>query len=308
LPVGIVLWGVRSIYTVSDSTTGDNYTCTIKGKILELEGEDNNQNLTTPLVAGDMVEFSETDHGHGLITARKKRKNEFKRLKQAGRVVQTIVANLDQIIIFDSIDQPRLNTYFIDRCILTADLLDIPVILCINKIDLLPEENREDLDHLVAVYKRIGYPVYTVSVAEGEGLEQVQKLFKGTITSINGRSGVGKSSLIRTLDPRYGDIAVSHINRKYNKGRHCTTYAQVYPLQSGGHVVDTPGVKEFALFVDGPEQVERYFPDFNNIRDNCRFPNCQHINEPDCAVIDAVEKGNIAAIRYESYLRMHESL
>ncbi|HOV15543.1 MAG TPA: ribosome small subunit-dependent GTPase A, partial [Spirochaetota bacterium] len=284
------------------------YKCVIKGKILDTDFNLKGRKDVSPLVVGDKVEFIVVNGNEGIITSRLKRSNEFKRLKNNGREIQTLVANVDYLIIVDSIENPPLRTFFIDRCLFTADYMKIPVIIVFNKIDLLDDNNKEFYYYIKQVYEKLGYKTLETSVEKNTGIDEIKLILKDKISSFNGRSGVGKSSLIKILEPQYSDIKIGKINEKYDRGSHTTTFARIYKLSEGGYLADTPGIRELAIFIDKKDDVENYFRDFDKYRSKCRFPNCQHIDEPDCHVIKALEKGKIEEFRYESYLRMRETV
>jgi ribosome biogenesis GTPase / thiamine phosphate phosphatase len=308
MPKGIILWGVRSIFYVADNDTGIEYKCMIKGKILETGFKIKNRKEMSPLVAGDEVEFTVVDGSNGLIVTRYPRKNEFKRLKNSGREIQTIVANVDFMIVVDSIENPPLRTFFIDRCLFSADYMKIPVIIVFNKIDLINPGITEYYSNAKRTYENLGYRTVETSTFSGKGIEELTMILKGNLSSFNGRSGVGKSSLIKKIDPAHSDIKIGEINTKYDRGTHTTTYAKIYPLSTGGRIVDTPGIRELAVFIDKSDDVENYFRDFDDYRSGCRFQNCQHIDEPGCKVLEALEDGKIEEFRYESYLRIRETV
>ncbi len=308
MQTGLVTLGVKNIYNVLDITTQKEYKCTIKGKILDTNFNLKGRREVAPLVVGDKVDFDIVSENEGLIINRIKRTNEFKRLKNNGREIQTLIANIDYLIIVDSIENPPLRTFFIDRCLFSADYMKIPVIIVFNKIDLLNEENRDLYLYVKEIYEKLGYKTMETSVEKNIGIDQLKSVIKDKISSFNGRSGVGKSSLIKMLEPRYSDIKIGKINEKYDRGSHTTTFARVYALSQGGYLADTPGIRELSIFIDKKEDVENYFRDFDKYRNKCRFPNCQHIDEPECSVIKALEKGKIEEFRYESYLRMRETV
>ena len=308
MQTGLVILGVKNIYNVLDTETQKEYKCVIKGKILDTNFTLKGRREVAPLAVGDRVEFEIVSESEGLILNRIKRKNEFKRLKNNGREIQTLIANVDYLIIVDSIENPPLRTFFIDRCLFTADYMKIPVIIVFNKIDLLNDENREFYIYIKAVYEKLGYKILETSITNNQGIEELKNILKDKISSFNGRSGVGKSSLIKILEPQYSEIRVGKINEKYDRGSHTTTFARIYKLSEGGYLADTPGIRELAIFIDKKEDVENYFRDFDKYRNKCRFPNCQHIDEPECHVIKAVENGKVEEFRYESYLRMRETV
>ena len=182
------------------------------------------------------------------------------------------------------------------------------IIIVFNKTDLLNPQNEEIYLYSKEVYKKLGYKTISISTITGDGVEELKAILKDKISSFNGRSGVGKSSLIKSLDPAYNDIRIGEISKKYDRGTHTTTHSKIYSMSFGGMLADTPGIREFSIFIDKPEDLQFYFRDFDKYRGKCRFPNCQHIDEPDCKVLDALEKKKIDCFRYESYLRMRETV
>lgn len=308
MSTGLVLWGVKSIYYVLDNTSGKEYKCVIKGKILDYSTQKQIIKDVNPIVSGDYVEFEVIDEVNGHITKRVKRKNEFKRFKNNAREVQVIVANVDYLMIVDSIDNPELRPFFIDRCLFSCDYLNIEPIIVFNKIDLLNDKNKELYITTKEIYQKLGYRSIETSIITGQGLDELKNILTGKIISLNGRSGVGKSSLIKTCFPEFSDIKIGTINQKFNNGRHTTTHSKIYVLNSNGMIVDTPGIRELSIYIEKLEDLEIYFKDFNKFRSKCKYPNCQHINEPECQVIKAVEKGKIPFSRYDSYLRIRETI
>jgi ribosome biogenesis GTPase / thiamine phosphate phosphatase len=308
LPEGIVLWGVRNIYYVLDNESKKEFKCLLKGKVLETDFNVKGRRETNPVVVGDEVIFNILDNENGHIIGRKKRRNEFKRLKGGGRVVQTIFANVDCLLIVDSVSNPPLRPFFIDRCILTAEYTGIEAVIVFNKIDLLDDENKEFYEKTKSIYSSLGYKIFETSVFDALGIESLKEFIGGKICSFQGRSGVGKSSLIKKIDPRYADIKIGEVNKKYDRGVHTTTFAKIYPFENNAKIIDTPGVRELSIYIDKPEYVENYFKDFDGYRDRCRFNGCQHMDEPDCAVKRALGEGKIDEQRYESYLRIRETV
>ncbi|MCK4797840.1 MAG: ribosome small subunit-dependent GTPase A [Spirochaetes bacterium] len=305
---GLVLWGVKSIYYVLDKNTGKEYKCLIKGKIIKTDFQIKGRKELNPIVVGDQVIFEKIDDKNGLIVKRKKRHNEFKRLKTRGRFIQTIFANIDCMIVVDSIANPPLRPYFIDRCLFSADYMGINAIIVFNKIDLLNNKIRDFYKKIKIIYQKLGYTIIESSTITKKGINQIKKNLKGKLSSLNGRSGVGKSSLIKTIDPQYNDIGIGKINKKYDRGIHTTSYSRIYPLYFDAMLIDTPGIRELAIFIDKPEDVEQYIRDFFPYRGKCKFLNCQHINEPDCMVIKALKNNKIESFRYESYLRIRDTI
>lgn len=308
MPEGIVLWGVKSIYYILENSSKKQYKCTIKGKVIETDFNIKGRKEVNPIVVGDKVQFEIINHNQGLIIERKKRKNEFKRLKSSGRMVQTLFANIDYMIIIDSIENPPLRPYFIDRCLFTAEYMGIEPIILFNKIDLLTDQIKPLYNNVKKNYKKLGYHILETSIKEYKGINNLKKTIKGKINSFYGRSGVGKSSLIQTLDPSIKNIKIGEINQKYDRGTHATTYAQIYGLDDNTMIIDNPGIRELSIFIDKEEDVEKYIKDFEPFRDNCRYQNCQHINEPGCAVLEALNKNKLDNSRYESYLRIKSTV
>jgi ribosome biogenesis GTPase len=308
MPEGLVLWGVKNIYYVLDAESGKEFKCVIKGKVIETDFNIKGRWETNPIVVGDKVLFEKVDNENGVITKRLDRRNEFKRLKSNGRVVQTIFANIDFLVVIDSVAHPPIRPYFIDRCLFTAEYMNIPAVIVINKIDLLDNSFREELKKIIKIYQKLNYKIFETSAIDNTGLDEFKDFIKDKIISFNGRSGVGKSSLIKALDPEYADIKTSEINKKYDRGIHTTTYSKIYKMNFGAKIIDTPGIRELAVYADNENEVEKYIRDFDDFRDECKFDNCQHINEPGCRVLKALNDNEIDPFRYESYIRIRNTV
>lgn len=311
---GLVLWGVKSIYYVMDVDTGIEYKCLIKGKVINTDFNESGRYETTPIVTGDYVLFEDNGKDEGKIIERLKRKSEFKRFKRRGREVQTIVSNIDQLIVVDSFVSPPLRPFFIDRVLLNAELMGIDAVIVFNKYDLLDSASSKETEYFNNVrnnYEKLSYKTLVTSTLTGEGLEELGGILKNKISSLNGRSGVGKSSLIKMLVPEFKNIRIGEVSSKFNRGTHTTNYSKIYKInykEDNFFIVDTPGIRELAIYIDSLQDLERFFRDFTSYRDNCKFSNCSHTNEPGCAVKKAVDNGDIADFRYESYLRMRETI
>lgn len=305
---GLVLWGAKSIFFVYDKNENKEYKCTIKGKILESDFNIKGREETSPIVVGDVVVFNKINETEGIIIERKKRQNEFKRLKKDGRVIQTLFANVDYVLIVDSIVHPPLRPFFIDRCLFSAEYFKIEPIIIFNKIDLINKIDKNFYEETKRIYKKLGYKILETSVIENRGLDELKEVINGKVCSFNGRSGVGKSSLIKAMFPFIKDIKIGEINKKYDRGTHTTTLTRMYRLDNNTMLIDTPGIREFSIFIDRKENVEKYIRDFIPFRDKCKFQNCQHINEKECAVLEALKKNKIEPSRYESYLRIRETI
>ena len=211
-----------------------------------------------------------------------------------------MAANVDRALLLATLSSPATAPEFVDRFLVTCEAYKVPVVIVLSKIDL---QDAAAVASFRAVYEGAGYRVVEVSAVDGRGVEEVRSLLRGRTTLVAGNSGVGKSTLIRTVDPRF-DIRVGEISQSHGKGRHTTTFSTMYPLDDGGFVIDTPGIKGFGLIdIDGAE-LWHYFPEMMRLAPGCRYYNCTHTHEPGCAVVRAVETGELAATRYESYLKM----
>jgi ribosome biogenesis GTPase len=257
-----------------------------------------------PVAIGDSVEFIPTEHGNGLIVAVQERRNSFHR-RAAGAIPleHVIVANVDQAIVVMAAAAPMPKWSLLDRYLLAADMDEIPPIICITKMDLVDQiEFRRE----VGVYQRIGYPLLFTSIVTEEGLRELRQVLTGLVSVLIGKSGVGKTSLLNALQPGLGE-RVGEVNRSTDKGRHTTSSMTLFPLDFGGYLVDTPGMREFALWEPKGIRVDRLFREFQPFLTGCRFgADCRHDREPNCAVKQAVERGEIDDRRYRSYLRLRQ--
>lgn len=274
---------------------------------MRLDGE----RSTNPLAVGDVVRFEANGKEEaGLITAREERKNAIvRRSVNLSKETHVVAANLDRAFLIATVSQPSTSSGFIDRFLVTAEAYGIPTTIVFNKCDLVMSGGKasELLDYMVGLYETAGYDVLQVSAKTGLGLPELKAaIAESGVNMLSGHSGVGKSTLINQilpgLDLRTGDVSDSH-----QKGKHTTTYAEMFPLPSGGYLIDTPGIKGFGLVQLEKEHLHHYFPEMFALLSECKFHNCLHRSEPKCAVRKAVKKGLIAEERYLNYLDLYEN-
>ena len=283
---------------MSWGTDGVKYNCRVRGKI-RLEGIKE----TNPVAVGDHV-LMDIEHEVGSITEILPRHNHMLRqsVKKAAHS-HVLAANVDQVMLVVTFALPRTSLGFIDRCFVSAEAFRIPQVLVFNKKDLLDDEGLEMLKQLTELYTSIGVTCFSIS-AKNEDQPQVLQILKNKTTLIAGHSGVGKSTLLNKISP---DIkqSIGDISDFSEKGKHTTTFAEMFSLDKKSFVIDTPGVKEWGLVDMNSQEISDYFPEMRDLRLTCKFgARCVHINEPTCAIIDAVREGKIALSRYENYVSM----
>ena len=296
---GVVLKSTGSWYKIRSFESGELFDCRIKGKF-RVAGIKS----TNPIAVGDVVHFHLEGHQeeHGVISRIQDRKNYIVRKSvNLSKQVHIIASNIDQALLVTTLSKPITSTGFMDRFLSTAEAYSIPTIIVFNKIDLYRGEELTELEYREATYRAIGYKVIKTSATEKIGLEKLKEELKDKITLLSGHSGVGKSTLINAVEPnlnlRTGIVSLSH-----RKGQHTTTFAEMHPLKLGGDVIDTPGIKGFGMVDMRKEEISHFFPEIFALSEHCRFHNCMHLNEPQCAVKRALKENKIAATRYESYL------
>jgi ribosome biogenesis GTPase len=297
---GLITKSTGSWYQVQ-TPDGQKFDCRIKGKF-RIKGI----TTTNPLAVGDVVDFDmEPEQETGVITNLHQRKNYIIRKSiNLSKQGQIIAANLDQALLVVTLASPRTSLGFIDRFLVTAEAYDIPAMLVFNKLDLFSGEGLEILADYRAIYEDIGYPCYEVSALAGTNIDQVQEILKDKVSLFSGHSGVGKSSLINVLLPLLA-LRTSEVSEWSDKGTHTTTFAEMFELPQGGFIIDTPGIRELGVIDIEKHELGRFFPEMRIRMQDCRFNNCRHINEPGCAVLEALENGEIELSRYESYLSIY---
>jgi len=296
---GVVLKSTGSWYQVRDLENRELFDCRIKGKF-RVAGIKS----TNPLAVGDFVEFEleEKDERQGIIQAIEDRKNYIVRKSvNLSKRVHIIASNMDQALLVTTLAQPMTSTGFMDRFLATAEAYSIPTVIVFNKIDVYGEEELMELEYREAVYSAIGYKVLKTSATQGQGLEELKEILKGKTTLLSGHSGVGKSTLVNAIEPEL-DLRTGEVSHSHRKGQHTTTFAEMHPLTIGGDIIDTPGIKGFGMVNMEKEEISHFFPELFTLSKECRFHNCLHVNEPQCAVKKALEENKIAPTRYESYL------
>ena len=300
---GLVFRSTGSWYTVQSGSVF--YACRIKGR-LRLQGIKS----TNPVAVGDWVGFEEvpnSDKPEGIIIEIQERQNYIVR-KSVNLSKQThiIAANIDQLFLLITLDNPPTYTAFIDRFLVTAEAYQIPVILVFNKIDSYTLDQQKEIEKLGSLYSKIGYTTMKISALKQTHIEQIAAYMEDKVSMFAGHSGVGKSTLINALAPDL-ELKTAPISEQHQQGMHTTTFAEMHALPNGMKLIDTPGIKGFGIVEMEAAEIGSYFPEFNRLKSNCKFHNCLHQNEPECAVRTALEQGAIAASRYENYLQLLEN-
>lgn len=296
---GIVVKSTGSWYNVK-LENGEVVEARIQGKF-RIKGI----RSTNPVAVGDVVTIKQDENINNVITEIADRKNYIVRKSiNLSKHSHIIAANIDQAILIVTISQPKTTTGFIDRFLISAEAYHIPTILAFNKIDIYNKEELDELKTLMDIYTKIGYQCIAVSALNNENLEAIKDVLKNKTSVVSGHSGVGKSTLLNTIEPTL-NVKTSTISEMHEQGKHTTTFAEMFDLSFGGHIIDTPGVKAFGLIDFDKADLSHYFLEMRAILDHCQYNNCQHINEPKCAVKDAVAKNEIADFRYNNYLSMY---
>ena len=303
--IATVVKNAGSHYLLSPLPDWELFPAVLRGKVrLARSG------ATNPVAVGDRVRYSlegpATELHPAVIKEVLPRDNYLiRRSTNLSRQSHVIAANLDQAVIIVSLYFPEVKLPFLDRILVTCEVYKVPVLIVLSKVDLYREQVPEQVEAFRRIYEGAGYPVLETSIPNGEGIDALRERCRGRVNLFSGESGVGKSSLIKALDPAL-DPKIGQISEAHLQGKHTTSLYEMYRLGSGGYVIDTPGLRGFGLVDLEKEEISKYFPEMLRVMDDCRFVPCTHTHEPDCAVKAAVDAGLISADRYNSYLGMLE--
>lgn len=302
----IVVKNAGSHFVLSELPTWQPFPAVLRGKVRLGAGSS-----TNPVAVGDRVRFIvEGDRADetnpAVITEILPRDNYLiRRSTNLSRQSHVIASNLDQAVIAVSLYFPEIKLPFLDRILVTCEVYKVPVVIVLNKVDMYRSEDPESVAAFCDIYRGAGYKVLETSAVTGEGIDELRDLCRGKVSLVSGESGVGKSSIIKALDPAL-DPKIGRISDVHLQGKHTTSLYEMYPLSTGGFIIDTPGLRGFGLVDLEKEEIGKYFPEMLRVADDCRFVPCTHTHEPDCAVKAALERGEISPERYNSYLGMLE--
>ncbi len=300
---GIVYRSTGSNYLVK-SVDGKFYTCRIKGKF-RIQGIKS----TNPIAVGDRVDFEfvkKDDDYQGIINSIGTRDNYIiRRSVNLSKQTHIIASNIDQVFLMITLNNPPTFFAFIDRFLVTAEAYHIPAILLFNKMDVYSSEEKREIEAMQNIYEKIGYPCHQISSFNDSDVKLVFEIMQNKTSMFVGRSGVGKSTLLNSISPTL-DLKTAVISEQHQQGQHTTTYAEMFDLGENTRIIDTPGVKSFGIVDVNIEELSGYFPEFLKAKPFCKFNNCLHIDEPNCAVKEGVDNGTIAGSRYRSYQQLLE--
>lgn len=293
----VVIKSTGSWYIVR-TDAGDIFECKIRGKF-----RTKGIKTTNPLAVGDHVDFSlDEKTNQGVITKRYDRKNYIIRKSiNLSKQAHVLAANVDQALLMVTLAYPKTYPEFIDRFLVSSEAYRIPTLIVFNKVDLYNDDQKDELDRLIALYEKIGYQCEQISAKEGRGVERIDKIMANKVTAIAGHSGIGKSTLVNAIEPGL-NLKTTEISAYHESGMHTTTFPEMHILSNGGFIIDTPGIKGFGIIDMYKEEIMHFFPEMFELLPECQYNNCTHTHEPKCAVKAAVKEGEIAESRYRSYI------
>ena len=298
---GLITKSTGSWYQVLEYETGRFFEARIRGKFKLIKTR-----LTNPLAVGDLVEFSLEQDDVAWITKIEPRRNYLiRKAVNLSKEAHIIASNIDVACFIFTLKHPETSFGFLDRFLACCEAYNIKPLILFNKMDVLSDEEKEISAEIEAMYQNIGYETLEISSYSKLNLEQLKDIIKDKVSVFFGHSGSGKSTLVNSMQPEF-NIKTSEISATHLKGKHTTTFAQMHFWNFGGSVIDTPGVREFAMIDVEKEEIQHYFPEIFKTGRKCKFHNCMHINEPKCAVLEAIEAGEIEETRYITYLKIME--
>lgn len=297
LKQGLVIKSTGSWYTVK-ADDGEIHNCRIKGRF-RMDGI----RTTNPISVGDRVDFEVEKEADVIVNIHERKNYIIRKSSNLSKHSQIIASNIDQAFLIVTVNYPLTTTTFIDRFLAAAEAYRIPVSLIFNKIDRYRPNDKDRLYELRHTYSKIGYNCHEISAKQGTHIEYIKEILKGKINLLSGHSGVGKSTLINKIQPGL-DLKTGEISEAHSQGKHTTTFSEMFELDFGGYIIDTPGIRGFGTIDMIKEEMSHFFPEIFKTSQQCQFNNCTHVHEPKCAVKAAVETGEICMSRYESYLGM----
>ncbi len=294
---GLVIKSTGSWYTVK-TDDGEIHDCRIKGRF-RMEGI----RTTNPISVGDIVDFNQDKDANVIVKIHDRKNYIIRKSTNLSKSSQIIAANIDHAFLIVTVNYPLTTSTFIDRFLAAAEAYNIPVNLVFNKVDRYKEKDLVQLQELKNIYQNIGYKCFEVSAKTGLNIDMLKNEMSDKINLLSGHSGVGKSTLINHIQPGL-ELKTGEISESHASGKHTTTFSEMFELDFGGYIIDTPGIRGFGTFNMEKEEMSHFFPEIFRTSDNCQFNNCTHMHEPKCAVKEAVETGDISESRYDSYWGM----
>ena len=301
---GRVIRARTSFYDVQDG--GTILRCQLRGRVKRAQRSAKGRQIyADPVAVGDEVVVTPLDNEEGVIEEILPRRTKFSRRYPGKRdaIEQIVVANADQVVIVLSTRLPDFNLRFLDRFLILAEVGEMAAVVCLNKIDLIDSAERRELRSILSAYEQLGYPVIFTSINHSESIQAFRDALRDRFSVVVGASGVGKSSLLNAVQPGLG-LRVGEVGLKTGKGRHTTTLVELFSLEFGGEVTDTPGIREVSLWGVDTENLDLYFPEMEPYLGECKYTDCIHVSEPRCAITEAVNTGKISDVRYQSYISL----